>query len=90
MSSMDKMNPDKTKRYLLEKKELQFGIDGKFSALFTSIFEYKSKKEDGVEVCGIYECFYVDSLTERFRAKNILSKLVLILFILFPKLDLGK
>ncbi len=85
MSSMDKMNPDKAKRYYLQKKELQFGLDGKFSAPFTSIFEYTSTKEDGVEVCKIYECFYVDSLTEKFKEKNILSKLVLILLILFAK-----
>lgn len=86
MSSLDKMNPDRTKKYYLEKKEFQYGFENRFSTPVTCIFEYCNSKDESVEVCKIYECFYVDSLTEKFKKRNMLYKLVLILLILFTKI----
>ncbi len=85
MSSMNKVNPDRKKKYYLEKKEYNYGYKNKFSTTVTSIFEYSSSKDKSVEVCKVYECFYTDNLTESFKRRNILSKLLRILFILAKK-----
>ncbi len=84
MQSLDKMNPDKTKKYYLE-EELRFELDEKLSTPVTSIFEYSSNRDDGKEVCRIYECSYESNLTERFKKTNVLAKMGLILLILISK-----
>ncbi|NRR93142.1 hypothetical protein HSX10_16315 [Winogradskyella undariae] len=85
MSSMDKMNPDKNIKYLLEKKELKYGFQNDIISQITSIYEYDSNIEDKKETHRIHEFYYADSLTEKFNSKNIILKLVLILFTLFSK-----
>ena len=49
MSSMDKMNPNKNIKYLLEKKELKYGFQNDIISQITSIYEYDSNIEDKKE-----------------------------------------
>ncbi len=85
MCSLDKMNPDKNIKYLLEKKELKYGFQNDINSQITSIYEYDSNVDEKNETHRIYEFYYADSLTEKFNSKNIIIKLVLILFTLLSK-----
>lgn len=85
MTSLDKMNPKKEVNYLLEKKEMKYGFLRNINSQITSIYEYQESVEDKEETHRIYEFYYADSLTEKFSNKNIILKLVFILFTLLSK-----
>lgn len=85
MSSLDKMNPKKEVKYLLEKKEMMYGFMDKIPSQVTSIFEYENDVQEKTETHRIYEFYYADSLTEKFKNRNIIGKLVLMLFTLLSK-----
>jgi hypothetical protein len=85
MSSLDKMNPKKEVKYLLEKKEFMYGYMSNIPSQVTSIFEYENINQDRKETHRIYEFYYADSLTEKFKNRNIIVKLALMLFNLFSK-----
>lgn len=85
MSSLDKMNPDKNVKYVLEKRELKYGFESNINSSVTAIYEYISSIEDKKETHRIYEFYYADSLTEKFDGKNVIIKLILILFTLISK-----
>lgn len=85
--SMDKANPDKSKKYYLEEDDEHFGLADFYTAPVASIFERISKDEDdGVEVCKIYECSYDEDLTKKFEKKYVFRKLGLVLVILISKI----
>ncbi len=85
MSSLDKMNPKKEVKYLLEKKELMYGYMSNIPSQVTSIFEYENDLQDKKETHRIYEFYYADSLTEKFKNRNIIVKLIMMLFTLLSK-----
>lgn len=84
-SSLDKMNTDKSKKYLLENKNFKYGFKADFNSKTTSIFEYDKDVDTKKEVTRVYEFYYLDILTKSFKEKNILLKIILVVGTLLVK-----